>query len=183
MISTSMDQYNKMVMSGKKEDIIYSFFPSDPWKCECQPILLDLKARFSQMNSGEIQIIKNSMKVVRCPLALKKNKYKIMCTNCKEHVADVAADNSNLDNWCDLHYISTSYIDKNGAGHWKGALSINISPIDGKIGIECCCGADTRDFRANSTLPGKVVKRKIEECSKGREFGNKDSKFKAILTT
>ena len=163
MISTSIDQYNKMVMNGLKEETIYAFLPSDSWKCECQATVLDIKTRLSTLLPKDQETLKKNLGIIRCPRAANKNKYNIYCNKCNEHVADVAADNEHLDDWCDLHYISTSYIDGDGSSKWKGALAINISPIDGKIGIECCCGNDTRDFRANSTLPGKVVKRKMQE--------------------
>ncbi len=68
-------------------------------------------------------------------------------------------------------------------GYWEGALGVNISPIDEKLGLECCCGVDTRDFRANMTLEEDIRKRIIEKNSKGQEFGKLDSAFLSVEIT
>lgn len=185
-ISTSQEQLQKMLDNKVKEEVVYSFFPCDHWKCDCQAAIMDIKTRFSQMSPKQIEEFKSKTKVVRCKKGDKKTRYEIKCNSCKSIVAECAADNDKLENWCDLHYIATSYIEK-GKGEvrskWKGALAVNVSPIDGKIGIECCCGVDTRDFRANSTLEGKELKRRIEDSLVGRLFEEEDSKFKAIEKT
>jgi len=72
------------------------------------------------------------------------------------------------------------HITKAFGGHWEGALGVNISPIDERLGLECCCGIDTRDFRANMTLEEDVRKRIIEKNSRGKEFGKNDSAFLSV---
>ncbi len=102
-------------------------------------------------------------------------KYDVFCSGCGEKVAYVWARNEKLDDWCDLHYIC-SY-DKES---WRGAMAINVSPIDGKIGIECACGEDTRDFRTSKHLPPIQKRLMIEYSMKHRHFGDSDSRFAAI---
>lgn len=102
-------------------------------------------------------------------------KYQILCDNCGDSVAFIYATDESLTDWCDLHY--TCF---NDGKYWHGCMSVNISPIDQSLGFECSCGQDTRDFRANNTLPNNVLIKIIERNSKGREFNKKDSKFKVI---
>lgn len=104
-----------------------------------------------------------------------RQKYNIFCGNCGEKVAYVWAENDKLDNWVDLHYICR--YDKSS---WYGARAINVSPIDGKLGIECCCGEDTRDFRTNRTMAPIQKRLMIEYALKHREFGSPESKFAAV---
>lgn len=104
-----------------------------------------------------------------------RKRYDITCTNCQDQVAYVWADNEQLDNWCDLHYLC--WYNKTS---WRGAMAINVSPIDGKIGIECACGEDTRDFRTNRNMPPIQKKLMIEYSQKHRDFATKDSRFIAL---
>lgn len=104
-----------------------------------------------------------------------RQKYELLCSRCGEKVAYLWARNEQLEDWCDLHYLC-SY-DKDS---WKGALAINVSPIDGKLGVECACGEDTRDHRANRTLPPIAKRLMIEYSIKHRDFGNSNSRFAAI---
>jgi len=92
-----------------------------------------------------------------------------------EKVAYVWAANDKLDEWVDLHYIC--WYNKES---WRGALSINVSPIDGRIGIECACGEDTRDFRTAKHIPPIRRTLMIEYSLKHRQFGSPESKFAAI---
>ena len=105
----------------------------------------------------------------------KRNRYDIYCTNCGEKVAYVWAINEKLANWCDLHYLC--WYDEES---WRGAMAVNVSPIDGHIGIECACGEDTRDFRTNRNMPPIQKKLMIEYSQKHREFATKDSRFIAV---
>jgi len=62
---------------------------------------------------------------------------------------------------------------------WHGCYGSHISPVTEQLCFECTCGQDTRDFRANMTLPA-LKAFEIEEKNKvGREFGKSNSKFKA----
>jgi len=104
-----------------------------------------------------------------------RKKYDIFCSRCSEKVAYVWAANDKLDEWVDLHYIC--WYNKES---WRGALSINVSPIDGRIGIECACGEDTRDFRTAKHIPPIRRTLMIEYSLKHRQFGSPESKFAAI---
>jgi hypothetical protein len=99
--------------------------------------------------------------------------YKVSCANCGDDIALVYATDKALTDWCDLHY--TCYSD---GKNWHGCMAVNISPIDSSLGFECSCGQDTRDFRANNTLPQNILDKLIEKSSVGKAFGKPSSKFK-----
>lgn len=104
-----------------------------------------------------------------------RKKYEILCSNCGDKVAYCWASDDSLSDWVDLHYL-TWY----NAESWRGALAINVSPIDGKLGIECACGEDTRDFRAAPHMAPLQRQLMTEYSLKHRVFGTKESKFAAI---
>jgi len=52
-------------------------------------------------------------------------------------------------------------------GRWFGCATVNLSPIDQKLGFECFCGNDTRDFRSSATLPPNEIHARLRK----REFG------------
>ena len=142
--------------------------PLDRYGCACSKDIVDM---YAGVNAGK------KPKYVECK-ANKDKKYKeyyIQCQNCLNTVAVVYATDEKLIDYVDLHYVSET-----DGIYWYGCFSLNISPIDGKIGIECSCGQDTRDFRANNTLPYSEMSGKLVENLKGRDFGLSDSKFKAI---
>lgn len=164
----------KKIDPKAKTKIIFSFFPCDKWDCECQPDINDLKVRFANMTPKEVGNLKYKMEYLKCPRKkLGMTKYKIICNNCDEQVGQFYAREDDLNDWCDLHYISS-----HDGQYWQGAQIVNISPIDGAIGFECACGVDTRDFRANATLKGRQLLKKIAETKKGRLFNQEDSKFR-----
>lgn len=148
--------------TGKKN--IIATFPYDRFNCECVNEISRLK-----------QDSKLKSKFYDCPRSLLMDKYKIVCSNCGDTVAFIHATDSKLTDWCNLHYTCES-----DGVNWHGALAVNLSPIDSCLGFECACGQDTRDFRANNTLPPHVVRDINTRNLIGREFGKKDSKFKAI---
>lgn len=102
-------------------------------------------------------------------------RYDINCVNCGEKVAYCWAKNDKLEGWCDLHYVS--WYDEES---WRGAMVVNVSPIDGALGFECACGEDTRDFRATNSLPPIQKRLMVDYILKHRGFGSKDSKFIAV---
>lgn len=104
-----------------------------------------------------------------------RKKYTITCSRCGEKVAYLWADNEQLDNWCDMHYLC--WHDKKS---WYGAMAIKIDPDGDKIGIECACGEDTRNFRGNRTMPPIQKQLLIEYGDKHRDLGKSTSKFIAI---
>jgi len=134
---------------------IISYLPYDKHDCDCQSIILAKK----NMNNRDY---------LTCPRkTIGMKKYRIIYKKCRNIVAFVYSTDNKMSDWCDLHYVS-----EKENGKWKGCFTINLSPIDGKVGFECACGNDTRDFRGNL----KYIY-KIKECSKGRELGLKNSKF------
>ena len=60
---------------------------------------------------------------------------------------------------------------------WFGNFTVNVSPVDQKLGIECTCGVDTRDFRANMTRPPKEAAEREKNNKIGREFGQPNSVY------
>lgn len=157
-----------------KHKKVYGFFPIDKSDCECASVIQDIKNKLSLLNEQKQRDLKYEMEVLRCPRDKSgMSKFKISCNNCGADLAECWATDETLVDYCDLHYIS--YHD---GEYWQGALGVNISPIDLKIGFECCCGEDTRDFRLKTNVPDDVKKEK-EKNLQGREFGKKDSKFKS----
>lgn len=170
MISTSAE--TKALVEVNKGPITnVGFFPIDPPNEISENFLKQWKEKFAQMTDRQRKMMKEKMGVLNSPLDKKgMHKYDIHCNNCDELIAYVWGNNANLDKWCDLHYVQWTDGD-----YWYGCLTPNISPIDGKIGFECCCGEDTRDFRNNVRI-GDIMKK---DTSLGREFGKKNSKFRA----
>jgi hypothetical protein len=163
-IATSQE-YQKEI--GKKGTIkIESDIPVDRYDCECRQ---------------EIALRKRDEKKRRidCPRRLEPElkQYKVFCKNCDAQVGTIHASNKYLDDWANLHYYCEAKKDANGFHEWVGCMAVNISPIDQKLGFECSCGQDTRDFRANTTIPPAILNNLIEENMKGRDFGKVNSKF------
>lgn len=104
-----------------------------------------------------------------------RKKYDIICSRCGDRVAYVWARDDKLADWCDLHYIC--WFDKFS---WRGCMTVNVSPIDAHLGFECACGEDTRDYRANKSLPPVQKQLMSEYAMQHREFGKTSSKFIAI---
>jgi len=153
---------NTQYHNNKNKRVYYeSPYPIDRSDCQCQPILAKIKKR-------------EHRPYLTCPRATepKMARYSLTCKECKSLVAYVYATDTSLTDWCDLHYLCS-----HDADYWSGAMAVNISPIDQHIGIECACGQDTRDFRANTTLPPQQALAIETENSKGRAFGKRTSKF------
>lgn len=148
-----------------KRITIVSDIPYDRPNCICESLIYRYKAMKAQ---------NPRLAGVSCPRDKTGMKhYNIVCSNCGEIVAQVWSADKELSDFCDLHYV-VSHDDKN----WFGAATLNISQIDGKLGIECSCGQDTRDFRANNVLSHAKIEEVEKIASKGRAFGKLDSKFK-----
>lgn len=176
---------------------IIGFFPTDRADCECQPVIQDLQIKFGNMKPDEIAKRKAILKILECPADKRgKKKFLVKCNECKEKIGVCFASDETLSDWVDFHYISKvqlvdeeiQVIDDLGKMkkgkvqkvYWTGALGINISPIDQKLGFECACGNDSRDFRANTTLSKKAREEFIRVTSEGRELGKDNSKFLTI---
>ncbi len=159
--------------SKNKKVEIYSFFPCDRADCQCQKIIVDFKKQIAQLNEGRRQELIEKQKLLVCPRDKKRlNRYAITCRNCGELLGYCWASDPSLKDWCDFHYVQ--WTDGN---EWHGCLTPHVSPITQELCLECCCGEDTRDFRANMTLTAKNAF-SIEERNKvGRSFNKSDSKF------
>lgn len=177
LASREMELEVAKTKNGKIE--IYSFFPIDRADCDCKKMISDWKdalALLSEKRRGEKVV---QQKCLVCPKdKTGMQRYKVTCNNCKETLGYCWATDSSLKDWCDFHYVIWT-----DGKEWFGGFTPQVSPITEELCIECTCGSDTRDFRANMTLPGKEAY-ELEKASKiGREFGKADSKFKVSIVT
>lgn len=161
-LGTSLQTKIRMSVLGFKKGerlVTEAYLPNDKPSCKCDSMKLREQQKIAQMNDNQRQsyISKRIMHCQRTKEADMKP-YKIICNNCGEHVANVYSIDESLSDWCDFHYINAT-----DGEHWYGAITPNVNPYDYKIGIECACGIDTRKIN-----------------SEGREFGQKDSKFKLV---
>ena len=158
---------------GQRRRII-SFFPVDRYDCACLPIVSDFKLRMPQMSEADRSETVRKIGYLRCPghKRVGMRPYEVSCGKCKATVAYCYATDPSLSDWCDLHYVC-----EHDGKRWYGARTVNISPVDGKLSFECCCGNDTRDFRANRQLPEKITRRIEEKNRVGRELGKHNSRF------
>ena len=152
---------------------IYSFFPIDRAVCECQKLAKEFKKELSRLNTNQQKSLMQERQYLECPRdKTGMHRYVISCRNCKEVLGYCWATDPTLKDWCDFHYMQWS-----DGQEWYGCLTPHISPITEELCLECCCGQDTRDFRANMTLSAETAM-EIENRNKiGREFGYANSKF------
>lgn len=103
---TSNEQLLKMIKEKKLKDEIYSFFPIDKHNCECQPEVNNLKVKLSSMPPNKRMDIMKKIGHIVCPRSKKGGykRYRIICADCGETIAFIAAKNKDLTDWCDLHY-------------------------------------------------------------------------------
>ena len=156
---------------------IFSHIGINPRHIERQHIveLADLKRSLAMMTPDE-----RDAEIRKGPIDFVKDKsgyklYEVRCSTCGDVVAQVWATDDTLRDWCDLHYMS--WHDKNT---WYGAMAVNISPVDGHLGFECACGEDTRDYRANRSMPPVTKRLMIEYTMNHRDFAKPTSKFIAM---
>jgi hypothetical protein len=163
-----------IVKASKEKKInIYSFFPCDKSNCECQPLVLKWKQDLAIMPSDKKEKLLTEKKVLDCPKKTKNyNKYEIVCKTCGQILGYCWASDQTLTDFFNFHYVQ--WTDGN---EWYGCLTPNVSPITQQLTLECTCGADTRDFRANMTLSPETAMGMEKENSVGREFGKSSSKF------
>lgn len=100
------------------------------------------------------------------------SRYKITCGKCGDEIALVWAKDSRLQDWCDLHYLTK--FDKTS---WYGCVAVNVSPIDDQLGFNCACGEDTRDYRANKSLPPILKGLMMDYVKERRGFGHSKAAF------
>lgn len=160
-------------INKNKKIEIYSFFPCDKASCACQKVIVDTKKKLSAMVEKDRMNFMIDKKVLVCPRSkIGLNRYVVECKKCKEVLGYCWASDSSLKDWCDFHYVNWT-----DGEEWHGCLTPHVSPITEQLCLECCCGEDTRDFRANMTLSAKIAIQKEESNRVGREFNKKDSKF------
>ena len=139
--------------------------PADKSDCSCQKLI---RKMLDEVGKG------SKPYYIQCDRkSVGYKHYEIICNNCGHTLARCWAKDETLKDYFDLHYVCST-----DGENWYGAMSLNLSPIDAKIGLECSCGQDTRDFRANTTLPSKKLKDKISANAIGKDFAKADSKFK-----
>lgn len=169
--SKEMNNVAKKSSNGKVQ--VYSFFPVDRGNCSCQPYVLEWKNKLAITPPDKKDEILQDMKYLTCHRdKTLMNRYEISCANCKEVLGYCWATDPTLVDFCDFHYTSWT----NGE-QWYGCLTPNISPISEELCLECTCGSDTRDFRANMTLSAKDAETMEKNNAIGRKYGNMDSKF------
>lgn len=173
VIYASYDISEKMKKLKKERIDVYSFFPIDKGDCECNKMIREWKDKLTLMNDKDRENTMLQIKNLTCPKDKTDMKqYTIICKNCDEIQGYCYASNSNLEDFCDFHYVSWT-----DGVQWFGCFTPNISPITQQLTLECACGQDTRDFRANQTLATKTVIELEEKAKEGREFGTNESKF------
>lgn len=173
IIKASQDVETRMKLTKSEQLNIYSFFPVDQAECDCQDEIMVFKKRLATMKPADREQLIAQMghfECTRTKIGLKR--YEISCSVCGQVQGYCWATSPDLHDWCDFHY--TQWTD---GKQWFGCLTPNVSPITGQLGLECCCGNDTRDFRANVALPIREAVKKEDSNKEGREFNTKASKF------
>lgn len=182
---TSNETFIDISNNGNK--LIISTLPNDHHDCDCFGLVRSWNEKLSKMSPEE----KLKQKPVDCPRAKGLTKYEIRCRECGDLIAYVNAENEQLDGWCNLHYVSEAKLgfeyqnfNVNGKlkkkkiviGEWHGCIGLQLSSIDDKLGFECACGNDTRDFRIKNNLTGYQLKDKLNNNMIDRDFTS-NSKF------
>ena len=200
MSNPSVSQEELDYLKKNKVRKLLSFLPSDRPDCECFSLVREWGLKLNNMKVSDRLEMQKRAEVFRCPKAKRMKRYEIFCSGCGDKIGEVSAFDDSLTNWCDLHYYSESRLERHyrwietpitvkgkiktkrkrvteETGRWHGCLGLQISAKDGKLGLECACGQDTRDFRVSSNLTGVQLKAKLKENMIGRNFGEKNSKF------
>lgn len=174
LIITSRDIATKMKLLHQKSLVVYSFFPIDKADCVCHLMIDGWKKKLATMPEGKREEEVKRLGSLVCPRDKTfMKRYEVYCGNCGAIQGYCWATDATLKDWCDFHYAQWT-----DGSQWYGCFTPNVSPITEQLTLECTCGQDTRDFRANMTLPGAMAQR-LEDSNKiGRDFGYKNSKFK-----
>lgn len=172
-IPASKDFQQLVKQSPTKTVNIYGFWPIDKADCVCQKFILQMKKRLGESLEKDRRRIMEQMKFLECPRdkSLLK-RYVVKCSKCNEIQGYCWAKDKTLTDWCDFHY--SQWTD---GKEWHGCFTPHISPITELLHFECCCGNDTRDFRANMTLNQNTAEHIEARNARGRRMGLKGSKF------
>lgn len=173
LISASRETELVLKSTKRKKLVVDSFFYIDPPNDISEKHIVDWKDKMFQMTEAQKEKNLTEIDHIDSPLVNDEmNKYGIFCKKCKELQGFVHAKNKFLDNWCNFHYRQWT-----DGENWYGCFSPHVSPITGKLCLECTCGQDTRDFSINKTLPGAIAYMKEQNNKIGREYGKNNSKF------
>lgn len=172
-IFASRELGDRMKVKEESRVNVYSFFPVDPGDCACASIIEEWKDKLRMMNDRDRKTViqnTNHLECTRDKTGMKR--YTITCNNCGEIQGYCWAKDATLTDFCDFHYYQWC-----DGELWHGCLTPNISPIDQSLTLECCCGQDSRDFRANKTL-SPLRADSIERSNRiGRRYNQANSKF------
>jgi hypothetical protein len=172
-IFASKETEFQALTSRSKKVKVYSFFPCDKANCPCQKMIFEWKQKIGRASQKERQELLSKIKHLECPRdKVGMQRYEVVCTNCGELQGVLWATDPSLRDWCDFHYIQWS-----DGVKWHGCFTPHISPITQELLFECCCGNDTRDFRANMTMNRKRAEEIEKENAIGRKLNRSDSKF------
>lgn len=169
----SEETFRQAMASPKKQVKVYAMFPNDRSDCPCVPLVSEWTKRLAMATEKErLKLIEENSPIM-CPRDKSKmQQFVIFCQKCGDAQGYVYATDDKLSDWCDFHYLQ--WTEK---GEWRGCFTPHLSPITEELCFECCCGNDTRDFRANSKLPYSLAMTMEERNSVGRRFGHKDSSY------
>ncbi len=166
----------KIKLDKRSSLTIYSFFPIDPGDCECMAMVKEWKDKLLLTPPDKREALVEKTGHLVCPRDKSSmRRYEITCKVCGQVEGYCWATNSTLADFCDFHYVNWT-----DGELWYGCLTPNISPITQELTLECTCGQDTRDFRANMTLSAKKAIEIERGNSIGRKFGDQKSKFKVM---
>jgi hypothetical protein len=174
IIPVSRETSELVASLPEKKLEIYSYLPCDRAGCPCQDTIMQWKRNVKNLTESQRVSNMEDNKFIVCPRdKTGMKRYQIICNNCGETLGYCWATDNTLSDWCDFHY--TQWTD---GTYWYGCFTPHISPVTQELCFECCCGQDTRDFKANMKLPYNVAMSIEASNSVGREFGQADSKFK-----
>lgn len=164
--------------SPNKQVRVFSFFPIDRAGCDCAQMIHRWKRRIAESNEKEQRTLLQQQHHLTCPRSneVGMKRFVITCRACGEIQGYCYATTPELLDWCDFHYVQWADTEQ-----WHGCFTPHISPITEQLCLECACGQDTRDFRANMKLGDRTVQRMESTNSKGRLFNRSDSKFLVTL--
>lgn len=172
-IPNSQEAAYQAAQSPAKIVKVYSMFPVDRADCPCAKVIQEWQLRLGKATQAERQQLIEEHPFIICPRDKSKmRRYEVICSKCNQRQGYLWATTPTLEDWCDFHYVQWTPGD-----YWRGCFTPHISPVTEELCFECCCGNDTRDFRANMTLPAVIANQHEARNRYGRKFGRKESKF------
>ncbi len=108
--STSQEELGHLLVKGKRR--ITSFLPVDKPDCDCFAFRGEWGEKISNMSLDDRKSLQEQGKVFDCPRSEGMKKYEIYCPKCGDLLGFVYALDDKLTDWCNLHYITESRIEK-----------------------------------------------------------------------